>query len=113
MCVAVERLIDDPTRSWIGKRPTATVYANGTRLFAYRALRAKLSCSELTLALEETQAAASSLNGGIAGLTLDQVAGVRTLNAQVEGELRAEHTERSKSDLVTPIERTPEISGRG
>jgi hypothetical protein len=109
----LRQMIDDPTRSWIGKRPTVAVFANGTRLFAYRALRAKLSCSELTLALEETLATASSLNGGIAGLTLDQVAGVRTLNAEVEGELRAQRAERCKSDLVTPRERRPDIPGRG
>ena len=95
-------MIDDPTRSWIGQRPSPGVYANGTRLFAYLALRAKLSCRELTLALHETQAAEHSLNGTIPGLTLDQVARVRALNTQVEGELRTEHAERCKSDLAPP-----------
>ena len=101
-CALLLRLmVDDPTRSWISQRPSAAIYANGTRLFAYLALRTKLTCSELTLALDEIQAAASFLNDGIPALTLDQGAGVRALNSQVEGELRAEHAERCKGDLAT------------
>jgi hypothetical protein len=95
-------MADDPTRSWIAQRPAPVIYANGTRLFAYRALRGKLSCRELTLGLDETQALASSLDGGIRGLTLDQVTRVRALNSQVDGELRAEHSERCRNDPATP-----------
>jgi hypothetical protein len=98
-CTLLLRLmVDDPTRSWIAQRPSPVVYANGTRLFAYRALRGKLSCRELTLGHDETQTLARALNDGIQGLTLDQVIRVRALNWQVEGELRAEHSERCKSD---------------
>jgi hypothetical protein len=102
-CALLLRLmVDDPTRSWIAQRPAPVVYANGTRLFAYLALRGKLSCRELTLGLDETQTLASSLSGGIRGLTLDQVTRVRALNSQVEGELRADHSERCKHDPATP-----------
>jgi hypothetical protein len=101
-CALLLRLmVDDPNRRWITQRPSAAVYANGTRLFAYRALRAKLDCQELMLALHETQAAAISLNASTLGLTLDQTARIRTLNSQVEGELRAEHAERCKNNPVT------------
>ena len=101
-CALLLRLmVDDPTRRWISERPSPVVYANGTRLFAYLALRAKLTCKELEFALDETQSAASSLNGRIPGLTPGHVAGVRALNSQVEGELRAEHAERCKNDLAT------------
>lgn len=99
--MSLRQMVEDPTRSWISQRPSAAIYANGARLFAYRALRAKLSCGELALGLHETQAAASSLNDGIPGLTLDQVARVRALNSQVEGELRDEHAERCNGDLAT------------
>ena len=102
-CALLLRLMaDDPTRSWIAQRPAPVIYANGTRLFAYRALRGKLSCRELTVGLDETQALASSLDGGIRGLTLDQVTRVRALNSQVDGELRAEHSERCRNDPATP-----------
>ena len=37
-------------------------YSNGTRLFAYRALRKKLTCSELQRAVEDTKAAMTSLD---------------------------------------------------
>ncbi len=102
-CALLLRLmVDDPTRSWIAQRPAPVIYANGTRLFAYLALRGKLDCSELMLGLDETQTLASSLDGGIRGLTLDQVTRVRALNSQVEGGLRAEHSERCKNDPATP-----------
>jgi hypothetical protein len=97
----LRRMVDDPTRSWIIQRTSPAVYANGTRLFAYLALRAKLSCAELRLALTEMQAATNFLTGRIPGYTVDQVARVRALNSRVEGELRAEHTERCKGDLAT------------
>jgi hypothetical protein len=101
-CALLLRLmVADPTRSWIIQHPSPAVYANGTRLFAYLALRAELSCGELMLALAEMRAATNSLNGSIPGYTLSQVARVRALNSRVEGELRAEHSERCKGDLAT------------
>src|SRR5262245_52795310 len=44
----LKTMIDSPDRGWIGKQQAASAYANGTRLFAYRALRTKLTCNELT-----------------------------------------------------------------
>jgi hypothetical protein len=49
-------MLADPTRSWLRQRPSFTAYANGTRLFAYRAVRAKLDCNELGMALDEIEA---------------------------------------------------------
>jgi hypothetical protein len=94
-------MLDDPTRSWIKQRPSAAVYANGTRLFAYRALRATLTCGELAHGLEEIQAVTNSLTQGIAGLTIDQTDRVRGLSTQAEGELSEEHAERCKGDTST------------
>lgn len=102
-CALLLRLmVDDPTRSWIGQRPSAAVYANGTRLFAYRALRGKLSCSELALALEETRVAAKSFGTPAAGVTVDQATRVRTMNTQVASELQSEREVRCKGDPITP-----------
>src|SRR5262249_40291138 len=56
-------LVTDPVRNWVGQPQSADAYANGTRLFAYRALKKKLSCDELRRALVETETAGPSLQG--------------------------------------------------
>ena len=94
-CEALLRdLVNDPSRRWIAQRPSLVVYANGTRPFAYMALRAKLSCHELRLAVDELLAVTASLNANDARLTPDQITRVRTLNAQVIVELRQEQNDR-------------------
>jgi hypothetical protein len=58
-CVVIlSALINDPKRSWIGQPQSAAEYANGTRFFAYRALKSRLSCRELRLASRDTKTAA-------------------------------------------------------
>src|ERR1700693_1830495 len=96
-CCLLRLLVDDPSRSWITQRPSAAVYANGTRAFAYLALRAKLPCNALTLALDDLEAADRFLNATIAGPTREQVERVRALNVRVNQELRAERSERCES----------------
>jgi len=54
-------LVKNANRDWIGVPQSADGYSNGTRLFAYRALRRKLTCGELQLAIEDTKAAMSTL----------------------------------------------------
>ena len=83
-------MIDDPKRDWVGQVQPPDIYANGTRLFAYRALRKKLSCSELKRALEETKAAMPSLEPA-------RYARVRTLITDVARELNVEHGNRCRS----------------
>jgi hypothetical protein len=61
-CAArLRNLVKDANRNWIGVPQSADGYSNGTRLFAYRALRNKLTCGELQLAIEDTKAAMSTL----------------------------------------------------
>jgi len=93
----LKTMIDSPDRGWIGKRQSPAVYANGTRLFAYRALRKQLTCRELTLAVEEMGAATKSLDGPVPGMTPDQSSRTRALSAQVEGELAKERAGRCRS----------------
>jgi hypothetical protein len=83
-------MIDDPKRDWVGQVQPPEVYANGTRLFAYRALRKKLSCTELKQALEETKAATPSLEPA-------QYASVRGLMTDVARELSVENSRRCRS----------------
>ena len=97
--VVLRLLVDDPSRSWITQRPSVTVYANGTRAFAYLALRPKLTCKELTLVLDDLQAADRVLNAAIAGPVREQVERVGALNARVGEELRAEQAARCEGGI--------------
>jgi hypothetical protein len=93
----LKALVDDPTHKWIGQTLAPVEYASGVRLFAYRALRATLSCYELTLGLAEIEAADATFSRPIPGVTPENAARVRLLNSQVDGELRAERSMRCKA----------------
>jgi len=54
-------MMKDPKRDWIGQPESPEAYASGTRLFAYRGLRKKLTCSELKRGLEDINTAKASL----------------------------------------------------
>jgi len=89
-CAAQLRiLVSDPVRNWVGHQQSPDAYANGTRLFAYRALKKKLSCDELHRALTETEAAGPSLHA-------PRYAGARKLMSEVRGELNAEKAKRCR-----------------
>ncbi len=88
--VRLKAMIDDPSRSWIGKPQPPAEYANGTRLFAYRALHTQLTCPQLITALNEIAAAANTFRAPVQGVSAAQAKRVLALNADVERELRAE-----------------------
>jgi hypothetical protein len=94
--VRLKAMIDDPSRSWIGKAQPPVEYANGTRLFAYRALRAQLTCPQLTTAQGEIAAAAVTFGAPVQGISAAQAKRVLALNADVARELRAEFAGRCK-----------------
>jgi hypothetical protein len=94
-CVSqLKAMIDDPERSWVGQRQPPILYAQGTRLFAYRATRSQLSCDKLGVALNEVRAATKTFGGPVPGLTPEKISHVRALNAEVHDELQAEHATR-------------------
>jgi hypothetical protein len=93
----LKTMIDSPDRGWIGQRQTPDVYANGTRLFAYRALRKQLTCGELTAAVDELSAASRSLGGSVAGMSSEQQTRTRALCSQVEVELAKEREGRCRT----------------
>jgi len=94
---ALKTMVDSPKRGWVGQKLPADAYTDGTRLFAYRALRKRLNCSELTLAVDEVRAVSKSLNGPMPGITPAQVSRTRALNTQVEGELVKERATRCRA----------------
>ena len=85
--VQLRVLVDDPKRDWVGQPQSADGYADGTRLFAYRVLRKKLTCGELKRAVDDTTAATGLLQPA-------RYEKVRTLATAVSRELRAEHGKR-------------------
>lgn len=93
---ALKKLVDNPKRGWVGQHEEPAAYTDGTRLFAYRALRTKLSCLELSAALTEVRGVSQSLAGDVPGVSHDQLSRTRTLNTQVEGELAKESGRRCK-----------------
>jgi hypothetical protein len=87
-CAAhLRNLVKSPNRDWIGVPQSADGYSSGTRLFAYRALRKKLNCTELKLAVEDAKAAMSILEKA-------SYERARALAGEVMGELAAEQSKR-------------------
>ena len=100
-CVVIlAALINDPKRRWIGQPQTAAEYANGTRFFAYRALRTRLSCRQLKRAIDDTKVAAARLQAPTLGVSAAQAASALSLSAAVAGELRSEIAGRCRA---TPL----------
>lgn len=95
--MVLKTMIESPDRGWIGQRPSPDAYANGTRLFAYRALRKQLTCGELSLAVDELSAISRTLGGPVAGMSPDQASRTRTLCSQVQGELAKEREGRCRT----------------
>jgi hypothetical protein len=94
---ALKRMVDDRKRGWVGEPQPAAEYTDGTRLFAYRAVRKKLSCHELELAATELRAASKSLAGSVPGVSPEQLSRTRLLNTQVEAELAKERGARCRA----------------
>ena len=94
--VRLKAMIDDPSRGWIGKPQSPVEYANGTRLFAYRALHGQLTCPQLTTALNEVATAANTYRQPVQGVSAAQAKRVLALNTEVERELRSAFARRCK-----------------
>lgn len=94
--VRLKAMIDDPSRGWIGKPQSSAEYANGTRLFAYRALLSQLTCPQLTTALNEIATAANTYRQPVQGVSAAQAKRVLALSTDVEWELRSEFARRCK-----------------
>lgn len=85
--VRLRNLVKDANRDWIGVPQSADGYSNGTRLFAYRALRRKLTCGELHLAVQDIKGAMSTLEKA-------SYERARTLAGEVMRELATEQGKR-------------------
>jgi hypothetical protein len=91
-CVAVLRaMIDDPKQSWMMRAPTPMEFANGTRLFAYRALKTTLECGKLRFANAELDWAVDTFSSNrLEGVDAVHRARVAALAQAVRGEIEDE-----------------------
>ena len=92
----LKSLIENPNRSWVGQPQSPADHATGTRLFAYRALRDRLSCPELSTARSEIEDASATFKAPVAGISATQGKRILVLNAAVNAELRAEQERRCR-----------------
>jgi hypothetical protein len=94
-CLAVLRaMVADPKQSWMMRAPTPMEFSNGTRLFAYRALRKTLDCGKLRFAGAELDWALDTFSRDVEGMDANQRARVAALAREVHGELEAEIRQR-------------------
>lgn len=94
-CLAVLRaMIADPKQSWMMRAPTPMEFSNGTRLFAYRALRKTLDCGKLRFAGAELDWALDTFSRDVEGMDIAQRARVAALAKEVRAELEAEIKQR-------------------
>ena len=89
-CAAQLRaMLNDASRSWIGKPQTVEEHFTGTRQFAYLALVKVLKCTELSAGLKDVQAAAQ-ISATPGKYPAHRVAQIKELNSHVESELAKE-----------------------
>jgi hypothetical protein len=91
-CLDVLRaMIDDPKQSWMMRAPTTAEFANGTRLFAYRALKSTLECGKLRFANAELDWAIDTFSSSrLEGVDAAHRARVAALAEAVHSEIEAE-----------------------
>jgi hypothetical protein len=74
----------------------------GVRIFAYRALRRRLSCDELGVALQQLAAVPTSLRTPPSGSTQQEIERASRLAAEVQGELSSEKGNRCAAAPAAP-----------
>ena len=95
-CGAVLRgLLNDPSRSWVGKRQTIDDHMTGTRQFAYLALVKVMRCQELLAGVKDVTAAAA-LSPPAGKYPAAVLAQIKDLDAHVIGVLKSETNARCR-----------------
>lgn len=95
--VTLRAMTSDRQHAWIRQIEPPHGYANGTRLFAYRIVRSKLSCDNLTHGLSELRQVRASYAVAVAGLTPAEIKRTKTLIVDVSGELASEWRRRCRT----------------
>jgi len=87
---ALEAMRKDERNLWVEHKPTPREYASGVRLFAYRANKEKLSCTQLRKGIAETASAPMVLGPqSVAGVPAKRLGEIIALSRDVNAELKA------------------------
>jgi hypothetical protein len=89
----LKSMIADKERTWVREPATPQAHASGVRLFAFRSIKAELSCEELSHARKEAEGAPKSLKAA-PGLSPAQVSRASMFAGEVNKELAAEMKKR-------------------
>ena len=98
----LRKMTEGPDRSWIDRTDSPEALLTGVRMFAFRTLRPKLTCLELSVALEQLRAVPAALRPPPAGGSPEDIARTTRLAAEVHDELRAENEARCKAATSPP-----------
>ncbi len=91
---ALNAMLADKKRSWVRQPPSASAYASGVRLFAFKKRKRELSCPELAIGQREAKAAPPTLRAASSQLTPAQIARGAMLGDEVGAELKRERRRR-------------------
>lgn len=86
-------MLNDQSRSWIGKPQSVQEHLTGTRQFAYLALLQVMSCQELSAGVKDVQTSAKT-SVPTAGYSRGVVEQIKALDTHVVGELQKENAAR-------------------
>ncbi len=89
----LKSMIADKDRKWVKEPPTAQAHASGVRLFAFRSVKAEMSCDELSHARKEADGAPKTLKTA-QGLSPAQISRASMFASEVNKELSAEMKKR-------------------
>jgi hypothetical protein len=89
----LKAMLADKERRWVMEPATPEAHASGVRLFAFRSVKAQLTCEELRHGRREAEAAPRALRGR-PGLSPAQVSRAALFAAEVQRELAAEMNRR-------------------
>jgi hypothetical protein len=89
----LKAMLSDREHKWVREPATPQAHASGVRLFAFRSVKAQLTCEELLHGRREAEAAPRALKGQ-QGLSPAQVSRAALFAAEVQRELAAEMNRR-------------------
>ncbi|MEQ1576688.1 MAG: hypothetical protein ABL894_03460 [Hyphomicrobium sp.] len=92
----LQAMVSDPSRKWVKEPASATAYASGVRLFAFKNKKKDLSCEELAHGRKEADSAPATLRSAGSGLTPSQISRGAMLAHDVGRELGNEYNRRCK-----------------
>lgn len=95
--VTLRAMTSDRQHTWVRQSEPPHGYANGTRLFAYRITRSRMSCDNLAHGVRELRQVRASYTGAVAGVSPAELKRTKNLIVDVSGELSSEWRRRCRT----------------